>query len=184
MKKIGLSFVAMSVLVSSLFFGDGTKVFATTGEESSQTDKDLLNAGEQLESYIYYEDGKPFVNIEKVKLDGLAEEYIEISLMVNHISKSYANYQANTTMITRKGLPIWGNWCGPGHGSGPPQDVLDRGCQIHDMCYEDKGYFSCSCDWELVAYIDRNFHRMGLKEKLFASAIKIYFNKNLCNPLK
>jgi|GEM_PF-3926153 len=50
MKKIGLSFVAMSVLVSSLFFGDGTKVFATTGEESSLTDKDLLNAGEQLES--------------------------------------------------------------------------------------------------------------------------------------
>ncbi|MFJ5766659.1 hypothetical protein ACIP9C_15005 [Lysinibacillus sp. NPDC093210] len=44
MKKIGSFFVAMSVLVSSLFLGGGTKVFATTGEESSLTDKELLNA--------------------------------------------------------------------------------------------------------------------------------------------
>ncbi|WP_235617157.1 hypothetical protein [Lysinibacillus mangiferihumi] len=177
MKKIVSFFVALSVLVSSLFFGGGTKAFAMSDEE-------LLNAEQQLGAYIYYQDRKPFVNIEKVKSDGLAEEYIEISMMVNHISNSYANYQANTTMNAKKGIPIWGNWCGPGHGSGTPQDVLDRGCQIHHKCYEDKGYFSCSCDWELVAYINRNFHRMGLKEKIAAAAIKLYFSNTVCNPLK
>jgi len=177
MKKVVSFFVVLSVLVSSVFFRGGTKVFA-------MTDEDLLNAEEQLGAYIFYEDGKPFINIEKVKTDRLEEEYIEISLMVNQISNSYASYQTNTTMNTKKGIPIWGNLCGPGHGSGPPQDILDRGCQIHDKCYEEKGYFSCSCDWELVAYIDRNFHRMGLKEKIAAAAIKLFFNKTLCNPLK
>jgi len=177
MKKVVTFFTVLSVLVSSVFFWGGTKVFA-------MTDEDLLNAEEQLGAYIFYEDGKPFINIEKVKTDRLEEEYIEISLMVNQISNSYASYQTNTKMNTKKGIPIWGNWCGPGHGSGPPQDILDRGCQIHDKCYEEKGYFSCSCDWELVAYIDRNFYRMGLKEKIAAAAIKLFFNKTLCNPLK
>lgn len=164
MKKNVSFFVALSVLVSSVFFGVGTKAFAMSDEE-------LLNAEEQLGAYIYYQDRKPFVNIEKVKADGLAQEYIEISLMVNLISNSYANYQTNTTMNTKKGIPIWGNWC----GSGTPQDVLDRGCQIHDKCYEDKGYFSCLCDWELVAYINR----MGLKEKIAAAAIKLYFSNTV-----
>ncbi|MFF5996551.1 phospholipase A2 family protein [Lysinibacillus sp. KU-BSD001] len=182
MKKIFSLFVAMSFLISSVFLWGGTKAFATTGEESSLTNEELLNADEQLGAYIYYEDGKPFVDIEKLETDGLAEEYIEIGLMVNQISSSYSNDQANTIKAAKISIPVWGNWCGPGHGSGTPQDLLDRGCQIHDKCYEDKGYFTCSCDWELVIYIETYFHKMGLKEKIAATALKTYFNNTLCNP--
>lgn len=182
MKNFFSLFVAMLILISSVFLGGDTKAFATTGEESSLTDEELLNADEQLGAYIYYEDGKPFIDIEKVETDGLTEEYMEIGLMVNQISSSYSNNDQTNTMAAKISIPIWGNWCGPGYGSGTPQDVLDRGCQIHDKCYEDKGYFTCSCDWALVAYIENNFHRMGLKEKIAATALKTYFNNTLCNP--
>jgi hypothetical protein len=36
-----------------------------------------------------------------------------------------------------KCLPIYGNWCGPGHpGSAapPPVDVFDAACMRHDLC--------------------------------------------------
>jgi hypothetical protein len=50
-----------------------------------------------------------------------------------------------------QGIPIYGNWCGPGHGgSGPPLDPVDRVCCLHDRCYDDRGYFDCSCDRDLI----------------------------------
>lgn len=29
-------------------------------------------------------------------------------------------------------------------------DALDESCRIHDFCYDERGYFSCSCDKELL----------------------------------
>ncbi len=50
-------------------------------------------------------------------------------------------------------IPIWGNYCGPGHGhrgpgGPPPFDELDACCQIHDNCY---GAHNCDnpCWWRL-----------------------------------
>jgi len=49
-------------------------------------------------------------------------------------------------------LAVYGNWCGPGHGGGgPPIDAVDAVCERHDHCYDERGYFDCSCDRELVA---------------------------------
>ncbi|WP_295385575.1 hypothetical protein [uncultured Thiodictyon sp.] len=34
-------------------------------------------------------------------------------------------------------LPLYGNWCGPGHPAGPalpPVDVFDAACMRHDLC--------------------------------------------------
>jgi len=34
-------------------------------------------------------------------------------------------------------LPLYGNWCGPGHPTGPalpPVDVYDAACMRHDLC--------------------------------------------------
>lgn len=52
------------------------------------------------------------------------------------------------------GIPVHGNWCGPGH-SGPaaPIDLLDTRCQTHDRCYATQGYFNKACDRQLVASI-------------------------------
>jgi hypothetical protein len=50
------------------------------------------------------------------------------------------------------GIPIYGNWCGPGHGgeSGPPIDPVDQVCCRHDKCYDQIGYFACSCNQDLL----------------------------------
>lgn len=54
-------------------------------------------------------------------------------------------------------MPIHGNWCGPGYpkpGENPePIDSADAACMRHDHCYEEKGYFDCSCDQRLVEEI-------------------------------
>ena len=51
-----------------------------------------------------------------------------------------------------QGVPIYGKWCGPGHGGGgSPEDPVDRVCCLHDMCYDDRGYLDCSCDRDLIA---------------------------------
>ena len=49
------------------------------------------------------------------------------------------------------GIPIYGNWCGPGHGGGEPIDAVDEVCRRHDQCYDERGYFDCSCDRDLIA---------------------------------
>lgn len=50
------------------------------------------------------------------------------------------------------GVAVYGNWCGPGHGGpGAPIDPVDRVCQLHDQCYDQRGYLDCSCDRDLVA---------------------------------
>ena len=32
-----------------------------------------------------------------------------------------------------------------------PIDPVDRVCQLHDQCYDQRGYLDCSCDRDLVA---------------------------------
>ncbi len=52
-------------------------------------------------------------------------------------------------------VPVHGNWCGPGHGGGPPTSRLDAACREHDQCYERRGYFDCGCDLELLKAAER-----------------------------
>lgn len=59
-----------------------------------------------------------------------------------------------TPIPTASGLPIYGNYCGPGHGDDSgntaPFDAVDAACRRHDLCYRDKGYFHCGCDRDLI----------------------------------
>jgi hypothetical protein len=52
------------------------------------------------------------------------------------------------------GLPVYGNYCGPGHGdptyTTPPVDAVDAVCEAHDRCYDTRGYFNCGCDRALI----------------------------------
>lgn len=51
-------------------------------------------------------------------------------------------------------LPIYGKYCGPGHGDSsgcsPADDAVDATCCRHDVCYGEDGYLDCSCDCDLV----------------------------------
>ena len=50
------------------------------------------------------------------------------------------------------GIPVHGNWCGPGHGAGPALDPLDAACLRHDLCVATAGGpFNCACD---LAFMD------------------------------
>jgi hypothetical protein len=52
------------------------------------------------------------------------------------------------------GLPIYGNYCGPGHGNPtgltPPVDAVDAVCRAHDLCYAGTNMFNCGCDRALI----------------------------------
>ena len=53
------------------------------------------------------------------------------------------------------GLPIYGNYCGPGHGdptgATPAVDAVDAVCRAHDLCYGATNMFNCGCDRALIA---------------------------------
>ena len=77
----------------------------------------------------------------------------------------------------RDGLELHGNYCGPGHGEnhGDPIDILDGLCQQHDNCYAENGYFSCSCDAQLVKGIYANISEMGVIVAMKAVLVAEYF---------
>jgi len=57
---------------------------------------------------------------------------------------------ANPQITLQSGLPVYGNWCGPGHGGGPAIDAVDAVCRTHDACYNNNGYKHCGCDRALI----------------------------------
>lgn len=64
------------------------------------------------------------------------------------------NPGAGTNPPATSGLPIYGNYCGPGFGdptgATPPIDAVDAACRTHDLCYAARGYFNCGCDRALI----------------------------------
>lgn len=83
--------------------------------------------------------------------------------------------QFRPQMIAGLKIPIYGNWCGPGHGGGKPVDRLDRGCMYHDLCYERQGWGRCRCDRALLYTIRKNYPLMKPSERDYAAAIYTYF---------
>ena len=63
---------------------------------------------------------------------------------------STAPVSCSPLLPTGSGLPIYGNYCGPGRGdptgNTPPVDAVDAACRTHDMCYDRTNYFNCGCD--------------------------------------
>ena len=100
---------------------------------------------------------------------------------------------------TRGEFPLYGNWCGPAHpidGTNPiPIDPVDDACRKHDICYQEKGYFSCACDERLMKRLfrlkqDKWRGRYAVSgdeyknfEKPIVSSIRAYFALTGCNPI-
>jgi hypothetical protein len=79
------------------------------------------------------------------------------------------------------GLPIHGNYCGPGYGdpSGmtPPIDAVDAVCRVHDLCYGARGYFNCGCDRALISAMPTAIGRSPTPAaKAAGAAIMAYFS--------
>ncbi|WP_213025824.1 phospholipase A2 family protein [Brevibacillus reuszeri] len=79
---------------------------------------------------------------------------------------------------------LYGNWCGPGcSGPGAPIDDIDSCCKKHDICYEKRGYFSCSCDRELLNCLSKKIDYSTEKGRM-AALISAYFSRAQCLPDK
>jgi hypothetical protein len=78
-----------------------------------------------------------------------------------------------TALSPEAGIPVHGNWCGPGHGAGQPVDRLDMSCMHHDQCYDRKGYLDCGCDQALVSEIDRAIANGQLNGSTAAKALMV-----------
>ncbi|WNC17762.1 phospholipase A2 family protein [Brevibacillus brevis] len=78
---------------------------------------------------------------------------------------------------------MYGNWCGPGcSGPGAPIDDIDRCCKRHDRCYERRGYFSCSCDRELLRCLAGRKHEISSEKGRAAAMISSYYERCKCIP--
>lgn len=126
--------------------------------------------------YVYLDNkGIPVYDREKALKDKVGDEDLEVADVYFQLLNSY--YYHENGIQTRASVPIYGNWCGPGYGSGTPIDLLDVGCKRHDNCYGSRGYHKCSCDKELASYIDRNISKMSGTQKVMAKAVRTWARK-------
>ena len=82
---------------------------------------------------------------------------------------------SNTARVS---IPVYGNWCGPGHGGTikndkPCIDSIDCACRAHDLCYERYGFLNCECDNEMVKDLKG-------KTNPLAVLMRDYFADSIC----
>lgn len=128
-------------------------------------------------------DGSTYFDMDAAKAVNADTATLDMGIIINQLAASQQP-ASEGQMSAQVSLPIWGNWCGPGHGAGVAVDVLDSICRTHDRCYNFRGYFACSCDLALVSAIRANAYRMKTQEKAVAAAVSTYFTYCLCNPWK
>ncbi|CYX27331.1 TPA: hypothetical protein U1741_000465 [Streptococcus suis] len=116
----------------------------------------------------------PYFDVDKAIGNGESEDIIESGKLFNDFSNAMSVDNYNEEALRAMTLPIWGNWCGPGYGSGAPIDLLDEGCRQHDNCYVHGGN-NCKCNKKLINYINRNINRMTGGQRKMAHAVKWWF---------
>ncbi len=176
-KKRILSVVEASfVFILCAFVIVPNHVYATLSDRmvNRETQKILAEDDRLGDLYIQEnEKGALYFDIEAAKKNGESAEAIAFGKGFNELSEAMNQTDTMGKQAVR-GIPIWGNWCGPWHGSGVPIDILDEGCKIHDGCYQH-GKKNCKCNRTLINYIDKNLHRMSGNEKWMARKIRAYF---------
>jgi len=68
-----------------------------------------------------------------------------------------------SAMAFFKCMPLYGNWCGPGHPSGgfpPPIDAFDAACMRHDLCTAGPGP-DTPCDLAFVSELHGLAQQLG-----------------------
>lgn len=134
-----------------------------------------------MQKYIITVNGHVKFDREMAIKENVNEDIITAGDIFNSLISAEYNYDSGEVQA-QASIPIWGNWCGPGYGSGPPIDLLDYGCRDHDRCYGDRGYHKCSCDDDMLKYIIDNKDRMTGGQKQAANAIEAWLRIKLNNP--
>lgn len=176
--------IIMAATIGITVFADNDVDSIENLIEETEAPTELIEIQETLNSYMSTSDGGIVsFDINAAIAAGENESIISIGRSINQFSNAMQVDPNKATRQARLALPIWGNWCGPGH-SGPaaPIDILDAQCKKHDLCYGSRGYFACSCDSALIANIYANYSSMSSSAKIRAAAIVVYFTNVLCNP--
>ncbi|RCK69952.1 hypothetical protein DT076_08035 [Desertihabitans brevis] len=154
----------------------------STGPAAAGEPDDFTALAEEVTRFTTTDaDGRPVFDAEAAAAAGASPEVLEAGRLVPAAGRIGAATTAGE-LRTADGIPVWGNWCGPGHGSGEPVDTLDTLCMHHDLCYRERGYFDCACDARLKAEIARHADRMATGERLMAAAITAAFSVIPCVP--
>lgn len=173
--------VSNAVESDRVLSGNTTNVTAHPIDASDVTEEtDFDTAMATLSQYLVYSsNGQRSFDLDRAESDNASDYLLAAGIELNRFA---ASYDGSDSGIQLRSMPGYGNWCGPGNsGPGAPINTLDRLCQQHDRCYGNRGYFSCSCDRELIQGIrDNSFSGFG--ENAAALAIATYFNSALCNP--
>ncbi|HEQ5509200.1 TPA: phospholipase [Streptococcus agalactiae] len=178
LKKIllGITFLlAICVLILP-----NNDVAAADGEELSYSEVEKI--GENVEKYIIVDNNRLYFNYQKAQDNNESAEVIEQGLLLESVSSNYSKSNIKGYSTRSIGLPIWGNYCGPGYGgkdsNKPATDVLDEGCKRHDQCYKWSLTLrkNCKCNKDLVDYIDAHKSQMSGTMAKVAWAIRTYFN--------
>lgn len=142
--------------------------------------KELIDNVQSLEKYIVVGKNNELVfDVEKAEKDGATPEQLAQGREFNKFSSQYSSANVKKSRI-KPGLPIYGNWCGPGHGgksmnNPKPENNLDYRCMEHDLCYAKVGYFHCTCDRNLLWGILKSYPYMKSGEKAMATTVYTYF---------
>lgn len=169
--KLIISFLILLML--SLVVSPGFISAANNIDSSSS----MVDVEKEIDKYIII-DGKDIsFDEDKARKDKQSEFILQIGEKINEINRAYDS--EDSQKLEKLKLPIWGNWCGPGHGGGPAKDLLDYACMQHDLDYAKYGYFDCGSDRRLINRIDTFYYQMKFMEKIVANAVKTYFKAQM-----
>lgn len=173
--------VASSIAIATTPVAAGAAVWSPPTSDLTQVtdaggDVEAVAAG--VQRHLVTRRGTPTFDAAAAGRAGESAQVMEAGRAFNAMAARNAQPR-----LAKVSLPVWGNWCGPGHsGPGAPVDTLDTLCMRHDQCYQARGYFDCLCDAQLKAEIGRYSDRMSWRERAVAAAITVYFSVTPCKP--
>lgn len=173
--------LAIAVIATVFFTPTSFMVNAASTGEMSQIEHEIAI----IEKYFKADENGTvtYMRDDAIK-DGISNELLSFADDVYAFSLSQSSGSEKITVKGSKdsiaavnakvvAFPVYGNWCGPGYGSGTPIDLLDKGCKNHDMCYSNVGYHKCSCDKTFLNYVKNNYAKMtGASQKSMAKVIQ------------
>lgn len=155
---------------------------ANADEKQDVTFNQVEEIGKKVEQYLVIDGTYLYFDYEKAEQNQESVEVIRQGLLLESVSNEFHNIKDLTLKDAYIGIPIWGNYCGPGYDGDnftkEAQDILDEGCKQHDKCYKWGLSLTknCKCNKALVDYIDKNKDKMYGKMATVAWAIRTYFN--------
>ncbi len=186
-----LSVIAVIAII--IYMPTGFIVNAGTPNEIDELDREITVIQQYFtikdNDIVLYDRNAAIADRINEKLLYFADDVYSFGLSQSSDSKKIliktTQKKANALKAKAVAFPVYGNWCGPGYGSGTPIDLLDKGCKNHDLCYKKKGYHKCSCDKTFLKYVKNNYSKMsGAKQKSMAKIIQAWLKIKTSNVTK